>query len=206
MWSLLCYRQFPYNDQPAFGHDYITTKERFDRWRHGSCSTYILRELIWFSRGREALPTEDGSANCTNDSTTVILPLDPVFLWWFLRLPDDPTIATDKWSAWRQSACICIFVLCGPLTASEVRCPFSACHRRFELNANGGEWRRKVARKSPTNTNSNYWGLAYNYLPADKPQDRMKRKSDEIAGEENDDSSQSKKPKGMKITSTSSSY
>jgi hypothetical protein len=45
-WSLLCYRQFLYNDQAAFRHDYITTKERFDRWRDGSCSTYILRELI----------------------------------------------------------------------------------------------------------------------------------------------------------------
>jgi hypothetical protein len=39
-----------------------------------------------------------------------------------------------------------------------------------------------------------------NYLLADKPQDRMKRKSDEIAGEEEDNSSQSKKLKGVKIT------
>jgi hypothetical protein len=29
-WSLPCYHQFPYNDQAAFGHYYITTKERFD--------------------------------------------------------------------------------------------------------------------------------------------------------------------------------
>lgn len=44
-----------------------------------------------------------------------------------------------------------------------------------------------------------------NYLPADKPQDRMKRKSDKIAGEESGDSSQSKKPKGVKTTCKSPS-
>jgi hypothetical protein len=37
-------------------------------------------------------------------------------------------------------------------------------------------------------------------------QGRMKRKSDEIAGEENDNSSQSKKLKGMEITLTIPSY
>ena len=38
-----------------------------------------------------------------------------------------------------------------------------------------------------------------NYLPVHELQDRMKRKSDKISGEENENSSQPKKLKGMKI-------